>query len=89
MEDRAGQFAGDLVHIGDHQQQTLRGGEGGGQCAGLQCAVDGAGRAAFGLHFDHRGNCSPKILPAFGRPLIRELAHAGRRRDGINGDHFT
>ena len=27
----AGQFAGDLVHVGDHQQQALRGGEGGGQ----------------------------------------------------------
>jgi hypothetical protein len=36
MEDRGGQLAGDLVHIGDHQQQPLRGREGRGQRTGLQ-----------------------------------------------------
>ena len=38
------QLARDLVHVGDHQQQALRGGEGGGQRARLQRAVDGARR---------------------------------------------
>jgi hypothetical protein len=42
VEDGAGQLARDLVHIGDHQQQALRGGEGGGQRAGLQRAVHGS-----------------------------------------------
>ena len=66
MEDRAGEFARDLVHVGDHQQQTLRGGEGGGERAGLQCAMHCARRAAFGLHFDHERDGAPEILLAFG-----------------------
>ena len=66
MEDRAGQFAGDLVHVGDHQQQALGGGEGGGEGAGLKGAVHGSCRAAFGLHFDHEGDCAPEIFLAFG-----------------------
>ena len=37
----AGQFPGNLVHAGDHEQQALRGRERGGQAAGLQGAVDG------------------------------------------------
>ena len=31
VEHRAGEFAGDLVHVGDHQQQALRCREGGGR----------------------------------------------------------
>jgi hypothetical protein len=30
------QFTGNLVHVGNHQQQTLRSGVGGGQLTGLQ-----------------------------------------------------
>ena len=39
------QLARDLVHVGDHQQQALRGREGRRERARLQRAVDGAGRA--------------------------------------------
>ena len=47
----AGQLlAGDLVHVGDHQQQALGGGVGGGQGAGGQRAVHRAGGAGLGLH---------------------------------------
>ena len=51
VEDRTCQFAGDLVHIGDHQQKALGSRKGGGQSAGGQSAVHGAGSAAFGLKF--------------------------------------
>jgi hypothetical protein len=51
--------------------------------------MDGACRAAFGLHFNHKGNCSPQIFPPFGRPLIRKLSHSRRGRDWINGNHFA
>ena len=40
VENRGQQFAGDLEHVGDHQQQSLRRRERGGQRAGLQRAVD-------------------------------------------------
>ena len=61
MEDGRGQLAGDLEHVGDHQQQALRGGEGGGQRAGLQGAVHCARGAAFGLHFDDQWDGAPQV----------------------------
>jgi len=59
-----GQLAGDLVHIRDHQQQTLRRGKGGGKRAGLQGAVHRASRAAFGLHLSHGGDGPPQVRDA-------------------------
>ena len=35
VKDGAGQLAGNLVHVGDHEQQALTGRKGGGQRAGL------------------------------------------------------
>jgi hypothetical protein len=60
-----GQLAGDLVHVGDHQQQTLAGGEGRRQRAGLQRAVHRAGGAAFRLHLDDGGHLPHRLrMPA-------------------------
>ncbi len=59
VKDRRRQFAGDLVHVGDHQQQSLRGRERGGQRPGLQGTMDGAGSAPFGLQFDDGGHRAP------------------------------
>ncbi len=36
VDDGRGELAGDLVHVGEHEQQALRGGEGGGECTGLE-----------------------------------------------------
>ena len=66
VEDRAGELTGDLVHVGDHQQETLRGSEGGGKCAGLQRPVDSSRRAAFRLHLDHERDRAPEIFLSFG-----------------------
>ena len=74
VEHRGGQLAGDLEHVGDHQQQALRGGEGGGQRAGLQRAVQRAGGAAFALHLDHRRHGAPDVRSSVRRttgPPIR------------------
>ena len=89
VEHRRGQLAGDLVHVGDHQQQALRRGEGGGQRPGLQRAVQRAGGAAFALHLDHRRHGAPDVGLLFGGPLVRPFAHGGGRRDRINGDDFV
>ena len=89
VEDRAGEFARDLVHVGDHQQEPLRCREGGGERPRLQGSVQCAGRAAFALHLDHRRDGAPDIGLLFGRPLVRPFAHVGRRSNRINRDDFV
>src|SRR5215208_6451164 len=59
MEDRAGEFTGDLVHVGDHQEQTLCCRKGGGECPGLKRAVDCTCCAAFGLHLNYERGGAP------------------------------
>ena len=81
-----GEFTCDLVHVGDHQQQTLGSREGGGEGSALKGTVHGSGGTPFGLHLDHIRGGSPDVLAAFGRPFITVLRHGRRRRDGINGD---
>ena len=83
------EFAGDLVHVGDHQQQALRRGKGGRQRTGLQSAVYRAGRAALALHLDHLRDGTPQILEALGRPCIGIFTHRRRRRDRVDRDHFV
>ena len=53
MEHARQQFAGDLIHIGNHQQQTLRRGERRRQGTALQRTVYGACGTGFGLHLDN------------------------------------
>jgi hypothetical protein len=50
-----GQLTGNLEHVGNHQQQALRGRKRGAKRSGLQRAVQGAGRAAFTLHLLYDG----------------------------------
>ena len=68
VHDERRQLAGDLVHVGDHQQQALRRGERRRQRAGLQRAVDGAGGAALGLHLGHLRDRAPEVLAPLARP---------------------
>jgi hypothetical protein len=89
VEGRRSKFAGDLVHVGDHQEQSLGSGEGSGKRSGLQGSVNGSSGAAFALHFDDVRHAAEGVRNAFGRPLVRPLAHRRRWRDGIDGDHFA
>ena len=68
-------FACDLIHIGDHQQQPLGGGIGGGQGAGLQGTVDRAGGAALGLHLHHLHRLAEQVLLPVGGPLVHMFRH--------------
>ena len=56
-----GQFARDLVHVRNHQQQTLRRREGRGERAALQGSVQRARSAALALHLDDRGDSAPHV----------------------------
>ena len=88
MEDAGEEFAGDLVHIGDHQQKTLRRRVGGGQGAGCQGAMDRAGGAGLGLHLADLDGGAEDVLPALGGPLIDVVGHGAGGGDGVNTRHF-
>ncbi|KAF5044330.1 hypothetical protein DSECCO2_492900 [anaerobic digester metagenome] len=85
MEDARKQFAGNLVHVGDHEQEALGTGKGGGQRAAGQGAVDSAGRTGFGLHLTDQNLLIENIQPALSRPLVRDLTHGRRGGDRVNG----
>ena len=89
MEDRGRQFAGDLVHVRDHQQQALGRGERRGQGAGGQGAVHSAGGTGFGLHFGDTDRLSEQILPVMCSPFIGNFRHGGRRSNGIDSCHIA
>ena len=77
MEHAGEQLTGDLVHIGDHQEQTLRRGVGGGQRARTQRAVDGTCRARLGLHFHHLDGGAEDVLESLCGPLVHFTQYTG------------
>ncbi len=81
-------LAGDFIHVGNHQQQTLRCGVGGGQRTGLQRAVHGAGGAALALHFLHHYSFAKDVFATCGSPFVNVFCHRRRGGDGVNGGHF-
>ena len=81
VEHTGQQLAGDLVHIGDHQQQALGSREGGGQRARRQRAVYGARGARLGLHLRYADLLAKQVFAPVGAPLIHKLRH---RRGGCN-----
>ena len=82
MKDGRRQLARDLVHVGDHQQQALRRGKRRRQRAGLQCAVDRAGGAAFALHLDNLGHGAPDVRLC---SAVHWSAHSPIVDDGVIG----
>ena len=78
-----------LVHVGDHQQQTLRSGVGGGQSTSGQRAVDGTCSTSFGLHLNNLDGVAKDVLPAGSRPLINVVGHGAGRGDGIDASYFA
>ncbi len=84
-----GQFARNLIHVRNHQQQPLRCRKGGRQRPRLQGSMHRARRAAFTLHFRHVRNRAPDIGNVLRSPLIRPLAHRRRRSDGIDGNDLV
>ena len=75
VKDRRRQLAGDLEHVGNHEQQALRGRKGRRQRAALQRAVHRAGGTALALHFDNLRNRAPQVRPPCRGPGIGVLAH--------------
>ena len=89
MEHGRDQFSGDLVHVRDHEKQTLGGGIGAGQSSGDQRPVNGSGSSGFRLHFRDPDFLAPNVLSAFCRPLVHPFSHGGRRGDRVDGCDFA
>jgi len=88
MKNAGKKFAGDFVHVGDHEQQTLRGRVGGGKSTGGKHAVHCASGASFGLHFTHVNGLAEQVFGALGGQLVHDFAHNGRGGNGVNGCRF-
>ena len=89
MEDAGQALARDLVQVRDHQQQALRGGEGGGEGTGGQGTVDGARGTGLGFHLDDVHLVPKDVLAALGGPLVHMLSHGGGGGDGIDRSDFS
>ena len=85
VDDVGQQLAGDLVHIGDHQQQALGRRIGRGQRTGLERPVHRARGAALRLHFRHLDRTAEQVFLPGGRPYVGHLCHNGRRGNGVDG----
>jgi len=75
MEHGRQHFAGDLVHVRDHQEQTLRSGIGGGESTGAESTVNRTGGAGFGLHFRDFHNFAEHVFHALAGPGIGIFTH--------------
>ena len=89
VEHAGKQLAGDLVHIGDHQQQALGGGVGGGQSTGGQGAMYGTGGTGLGLHLHNLHGVAEDVLPAGGSPLVNVVGHGAGGSDGVNASDLS
>ena len=89
VKDRRSEFPGNLVHVRQHEQQTLGCGKRRRQSAALKRTVDSTGSAGLGLHLDHSRDRAPEIGSGLGRPLVRPFAHRRRRSDRIDRYDFV
>ena len=88
VEDTGEHLAGDFVHVGDHEEQTLGSGVGGGQSTGLKRPVNCTGSAAFGLHLDDLYGLTEQVLFAVRCPLIHMFCHGRRGSDREDAGNF-
>ena len=88
MEYTRQQLTGNLVHIGDHQQQALRSSIGSRQSAGCQRTVHRAGSAGFGLHLHNLHRVAEDVFAAGSGPLVHIVSHGAGGGDGVDTSYF-
>ena len=89
VKHRRGQLAGDLEHVGDHQQEALRCRESACHSPSLQRAVNGAGGTRLTLHLHHVGNRAENVLLSGRSPGIGQFAHVAGGSDRVNRHHLV
>ena len=75
MEDAGQQFACNLVHIGNHEQEALAGSEGACEGTSLQRTMNGTSSTAFALHFLNHYCVAEEVLTTLSGPLVNMLRH--------------
>src|SRR5271165_6301452 len=89
MQDERGKLTRDLIHVREHEKQTLRCGESRTQSPRLKCSVDRPRGASLALHFDDGRHCTPEIFQTGRSPCISPFPHRRGRRDGVNRNHLV
>ena len=84
VNDAGQQFARHLVHIGDHEQKSLRGGKGGGKGTRRQRAVYRTRYAALALHLNDPYRLPEQIVASGGCPFIGQLRHDAGGGNGVD-----
>ena len=80
----ARELSGYLVHVRDHEEKSLRSGEGRAERSGLYRSVVGSGGSGLALHLFDERNGSPDVRTVLRGPLIRPFSHRRRRRDRVD-----
>jgi hypothetical protein len=88
MDNAGEQLTRDLIHVGDHEKQTLGCGIGGGKSTGCKGAVNGTGSTGLRLHFYNLDRVTHDVLQTAGTPGVGYVCHYGRGGDGIDGSYF-
>ena len=88
VENGREQLAGDLVHVGDHEQEALARRVCRGERTGRQRAVHGTGGAALTLHLREAQLLAEHVDAPGRRPFVRNLCHRRGGGDGIDGRDF-
>ena len=89
VENCRKQFTSDLIHVRNHQEQTLGCGIGGGQCTSGKGAVYSTGSTSFGLHFHDLDRTTKDVLLSMGSPFIADFSHRRRRSDRVDCGNIT
>ncbi|GFI66795.1 hypothetical protein IMSAG192_00317 [Muribaculaceae bacterium] len=75
MEHAREQLAGNLVHVGNHQQQALRSGIGGSKRTGLKRTVHGTCRTGLRLHLLYKNSFTEDVFTTGRSPLVDIFCH--------------
>ena len=82
------QLAGDLVHIRDHEEKTLRSSIGCGKSTSVQRTVNCTGCTGFGLHLLNLNGSTENVLDTLSGPLINIVCHRAGRCDWVDTSNF-
>ncbi len=88
VENGRNQFARNLVHVRNHQQQTLRSSKRSGQGTGIERTMYCTCSTALRLHLLNHHGLAEHVLAPGSRPLVYVLCHRRTRRDRIDSRHL-
>jgi|GEM_PF-5211306 len=83
------QFSSNLVHVGNHQSETLTGRKRRCQRTTLKRTMNGTSRTTFCLQFDYARRRTPDIALVLGAPKVSQFSHGRSWSDWIDGDDFA